>query len=86
MHLYSRFTYTMSLNLLPRFTYMMNEETHDLSEENQNFMWRLEGILHEDHIFFLKVTVTDFRNKSWKRYFSRSPGRPEGADGFSSSR
>ena len=42
---------------------MMNEETHDLSEENQNFMWRLEGILHEDHVFFLKVTVTNLLNK-----------------------
>ena len=77
---------------------MMNEETHDLSEENQNFMWRLEGILHEDHVFFLKVNCSNLLDKSSRTtgtklldksgiiYFSRSPGRPGGAAGFSSSR
>lgn len=39
-----------------RFTYMMNEEVKDLSGENQNFMWRLEGLKFEENIFFLKVT------------------------------
>jgi len=39
-----------------RFTYMMNEDAQSLSNESQNFMWRLEGIRFQEETFFLKVT------------------------------
>ena len=34
---------------------MMNEDAQSLSNESQNFMWRLEGIMFEEETFFLKV-------------------------------
>ena len=38
---------------------MMNEDAQSLSNESQNFMWRLEGIRFQEETFFLKVALTD---------------------------
>ena len=39
----------------------MNEDAQSLSNESQNFMWRLEGIRFQEETFFLKVALTEFR-------------------------
>ena len=39
----------------------MNEDAQSLSNESQNFMWRLEGIRFQEETFFLKVSMTEFR-------------------------
>ena len=40
---------------------MMNEDAQSLSNESQNFMWRLEGIRFQEETFFLKVSLTEFK-------------------------
>ena len=40
---------------------MMNEDAQSLSDESQNFMWRLEGIRFQEETFFLKVSMTELR-------------------------
>ena len=39
-----------------KFSYMMNEDLKNLSEESQNFNWKLEGVRFDNNVFFLKVT------------------------------
>ena len=39
-----------------KFSYMMNEDLKNLSEESQNFNWKLEGVKFDNNVFFLKVT------------------------------
>ena len=39
---------------------MMNEDAQSLSNESQNFMWRLEGIRFHEETVFLKVSMTEF--------------------------
>ena len=74
-----------------RFTYMMNEDAQSLSNESQNFMWRLEGIRFQEETFFLKVSMTEIRPNCCKSasnftLFCRWQGKHALAAGSSLSR
>jgi len=59
---------------------MMNEDASSLSSESQNFMWRLEGIMFEDQMFFLKVTRKARRGRWF--FFVQMVGSAEEASVF----